>query len=292
MFQRAKYVEPRKLLWQDIPNPAATIKYDGGHYYLSVQSDGSLKYYSRRESVKGGFPERSAQIPHLSNVKLPQYAGHVYSVELIHTGKDKNNKESHPAVSGILNSLLPRSIETQLNTGPVRAVLLDVINPPLPTYKEKIAHLKEVEKAFGKPALMFVPEIATTKPEIIKLIERTKAEGREGIIVTSLTKPESINPRIKIKHFDTYNLRVVRIIQEEDTHGNLKPSMGAMDCVDSSGRVVCTVGTGFSKELREEIWRNQFKWIGKLIQVKTMGLGSVGGKLRAPVFNGGKRRYS
>lgn len=286
MYSRAKYQKSTSTPWQSIPNHVVTPKYDGAHFWMEVQGDGSLKYYSRRQSVKGHYPERSAQLPQLTAKKMPHLAGQVFSVELIHTGKNKYTKESHPAVSGILNSLPAKSIKTQEEKGPIRAVLIDVINPSLKTYKDKLLHLKQVEEAYGNPDVLFAPPIETTKEGIVKLIAKTKAEGREGVIATSLSLPESNNPRIKVKHFDTYNLKIVRLIQEVDIYGKPKNAMGAADCVDASGRVVCTVGSGFTREQREEAFNHPDLWMGRTIQVKTMGLGSVGGKLRAPVFNG------
>lgn len=286
MFERAKYKELPQEAWHTIPNPVASLKRDGSHFFLQIDSHGNQKYYSRRESVKGGHPERSEQIPHLSNKKLPQFAGQVFSVELIHTGHTKDNPESHTATSGILNSLTARAIQTQKDTGPIRAALIDVIDPPLPTYREKLLHMKKLEKTFGNPELMFVDEPVIGHDNIQKKAEETRRQGREGLIVTSLTLPESKNPRIKLKHFYTFNLKVSRIIQEFDISGKPKNSMGSLECTDSTGRSVCFVGTGFSKELRKEIWDNPKAWIDKLIQVKAMGLSIVGGRLRSPVFNG------
>jgi hypothetical protein len=286
MYQRARYKEYNQVPIHSIKDPVATLKRDGAHFFLQIDNEGNQKYYSRRPSVKGGHPERSAQIPHLSTKKLPEFAGQVFSVELIHTGHNKNNPESHVATSGILNSLPARSILTQENTGPIRAVLIDVIDPPLPTYRDKLLHMKSLEKKFGNPEILFVDDPAIGIHEIQKLAVKTKAEGREGIITTSLSTPEPVNTRIKLKHFYTYNLRVNRVIQEFDISGNPKDSMGALECTDATGRIVCYVGTGFSRELRQEIWKNPSAWIGKLIQVKTMGLSIVGGRLRAPSYNG------
>lgn len=286
MFERAKYKELPQEAWHTIPNPVATLKRDGSHFFLMIDNKGNQKYYSRRESVKGGHPERSEQIPHLSTKKLPEFAGQVFSVELIHTGHDKATPESHVATSGILNSLTAKSIQTQKEKGPIRAVLIDVIDPPLPTYREKLLHMKKLEKHFGNPDLMFVDEPIIGHEAIAKKATETKAQQREGLIVTSLTLPENINPRIKLKHFYTFNLRVKNVLQEFDIYGKPKNSMGKLECVDATGRVVAYPGTGFSKELREEIWRNPKAWIGRLIQVKAMGLSIVGGRLRAPVYNG------
>lgn len=286
MYARQPYKSHIEKDWTQIKDPVATKKYDGANFNMEVQYDGSLKFYSRRPSVKGGFPERSDKLPHLTDKKFPELAGHVYTVELIHTGHSKSNKESHPKVSGLLNSLPPKSIAEQKASGPIRAVLLDVINPPLPTYRAKLLQMKHVENLFAKPDLLFVPTPEITKEGIVKLINKTKSGREEGVIITSLDTPESMNPRIKLKHKDTYNLRVAKIIQEYDIKGNPKPSMGALSLVDRSGREVANVGTGFSAELRKEIWDNPDEWMGKLIQVETMGLAKQEGRLRAPVYNG------
>lgn len=286
MFTRAQYKDSNQLDWTTISDPVATKKWDGAHFFVTVEPDGSLRYFSRRQSVKGHFPERTAHLPHLTETKLPHLAGNVYSVELIHTGHSKNDVESHSRLSGILNSLPERAIATQKETGPVRAVLIDVINPPLPTYREKLLHLKEVEQAFGKPDMMFVPEPKITKPDIVELINSTRRRGEEGVIITSLSTPEPSNRRIKLKHFGTYNLRVSRIVQEFDKNGKPKDSMGAVIVTDRSGREVAAVGSGFTKAQRKEAWANPKAWIGKLIQVKSLGPSGAGGRLRHPVYNG------
>lgn len=286
MFERAKYKDDAKLNWQSLKNPVATLKRDGGHYFLTIDSEGNQKYFSRRPSVKGGHPERSANIPHISSVKLPQFAGHVYSVELIHTGHDKRSPESHPKVSGILNSLPAKAVQTQKETGPVRAVLIDVINPPMATYRDKLLHMKAVEKAAGRPEVLFVDEPVIGKAGIVSLINKTKNERREGVIIADLDKHESTNTRVKIKHKNTLNLKVSRILQEIDIHGKTKPSMGALELIDSTGRIVGKVGTGFTREEREDAWKHPEKWMGELIQVTFRDIVRHGGSIIQPSYNG------
>lgn len=283
MYQRAKYKEGVPL--ENLKDPAGSKKWDGAHFFMQLGETGSPSYISRRESVKGGFPDRTEKLPHLVK-SLPQFAGNIYSVELIHTGHNTGQDaiESHPAVSGILNSLAPKAIETQKLTGPVRAVLLDVKSPSFETYGQKIEHLKTVEQAFGDSHLLFVPEIKIGLDNINKLVEDTKVRGEEGVIVTSMTAPESENYRIKLKHINTYNLRVVDIQQEVDISGKPKTSMGALVLADSTGRIVGKVGTGFSREQRIEIWKNPKAWLGKLIQVKAMT--PTANQIRSARYNG------
>lgn len=284
MFQRAKYKETLDL--HDIKDPVGSIKYDGGHYFVKFNRAGVPSFISRRQSVKGHYPDRTANLPQFHDIKLPEYANHVFSVELIHTGKNKNNLESHPAVSGILNSLPHNAIETQKLNGPVRAVLLDVIKPSIKTYGEKLELLKAVEKNVGKPSIFFVPEFHVGKDKIQKLIEKTKEEGREGIIVASMTADESSNPRLKVKHRMTYNLKVRGFLQEHDTQGNPKNSLGAFELEDATGRHVGDVGTGFTREFRQSVWKKKKDWLGRLIQVRAMPPVRVGMKIKMPIYNG------
>jgi len=165
MYQRAKYKDT-STDWTKITNPVATKKIDGAHYFLIVGPTGQLSYISRRPSIKGGYPDRSANLPHLTSKVFPHLAGEIYSVELHHTGHSKLNMESHPAVSGILNSLPARAIETQKTTGPIRAALIDVIKPELKTYADKVDHLKKFESQFGNSDILFVPPIKIGKDEI------------------------------------------------------------------------------------------------------------------------------
>ena len=284
MYNRAKYRDDRD--WKIFADPISSKKYDGAHFYLKVGDDLLPRFISRRESVRGGFPDRTEKVPHLASLVFPEESrGQVYNVELIHTGHDKDMVESHPAVSGILNSLPDKAIATQKLTGPVRAVLLDVVDRPDLTYREKVRHLNQVVSLVGRPDVLFHPEFAEGREAVQGQIDQTLAKKEEGVIVTDGSITEANNFRIKIKHSNTYNLLVRNVIQEVDISGKVKESAGALELEDATGRDVGKVGTGFSRELRREIWLNKSKWEGKkLIQVKA--LPPTAHKLRSAVYNG------
>jgi hypothetical protein len=283
MFSRSKYIDDTED-WEKLPDPVASVKHDGSNFFMTVGPLGELRYFSRRRGVKGDFPERTNQLPQLTEKKLPQYAGNVYNVELVHTGHSSQGKEDHPGLSGILNSLPERSIKTQQEEGPVRAILLNVIRPKLNTYSEKLEHLKEVVNTYDKPTILKSISVKIGVDNIKDLIDSTRKMGQEGVIITSLTKPEDQNVRIKVKHINTWNLKVSKINQEYDISGNPKKSAGSLTVVDSTGREVADVGTGFSRELRQHIWNNPDSWINKEIQVKARTPSRR--KLLAPVYNG------
>lgn len=282
-YSRHKYSEGD---WTHLENAAGTKKYDGAHFILTVQPNGSLTYHSRRQSVHGHYPERSEQLPHLNDKLLPEHAGEQYAVELIHTGHEKTERESHPTVSGILNSKKDRAIATQVEKGPVRAVLLDVKNPKLETYGEKIQQMLQFQNAYGKPDVLYAPEVAYGQEAINKYLNKITTEGGEGMIVTDLHAPEDKNLRYKIKNYQTYNLKVTGLTQEIDIHGNPKPSMGAAVLVDATGRMVGKVGSGFDRKTRIEAWHAPEIWNDKLIQVRAYPPSVPGGQIRFPVYNG------
>jgi hypothetical protein len=284
VFDRATYRDDSEKDWTQIKDPVGMLKWDGANFFVPVEADGSLRFFSRRQSVKGGFPERTSQLPHLTQKKLPEFAGQVFNVELVHTGKTPFGKEAHGTLSGILNSKTEKSIATQAETGPVRMVLHNVVEPKLATLKDKLLHMKAFERAFGDRGLVRAVEPHLGHVAIHKLIADTKMKGQEGAIIASLSAPETANHRVKIKHKQHFNLVVARIEQEMDKHGSPKPSAGALVCNDRSGREVANVGTGLSHPLRKEIWENKSEWLGRAIQVETMGLAV--GRLRSPVYNG------
>jgi hypothetical protein len=286
MYQRHAYkaIDQKDLIHHVGPDTVASLKEDGANFWLKVNADGSSSWISRRESVHGGYPDKTDRLPHLASIRFPkEYAGHVINVELIHTGTNPDAKDSHRTVSGILNSLGPRAAATQALIGPVRARMFDVISPEINTYGEKLEYMKKLEAAIGKPEILST--IKTYQPhEIDDLLRRTKDRNQEGIILTSLTKPESDNPRLKVKHRLIHSLKISRILQEEDIHGNLKPSMGAVEVVDASGRAVANVGSGWTREQRIEAWNHPSKYLGRVVDVESMGIAAS--RLRAPVYHG------
>lgn len=281
MYQRHKYKETSD--WKLIPDAAASRKRDGASFFMVFDKEGNPSFISRRRGVQGNFPDRTANVPHLVK-QIPQYAGNVYNVELVQTGKHIDGHDNHPMLSGMLNANPDNSHAMQKEHGPIRAVIFDVINPKIDTYGEKLNHINQLAEDYNKPGLVQANPVKIGEKNIQGLIDSTKKLGQEGVIITSLTTPELANHRIKIKHVNTYNLKVSRVNQEFSKDGKPKDSMGSITVVDSTGREVANVGTGFTREMREDIWKNRKDWVDKPVQVKARNPHRT--KLIAPVYNG------
>lgn len=285
MYTRHKFDENQKKLHsirdEDL---VSSRKWDGGNYFMSFNNAGNPSFVSRRESVKGGYPDKTTKVPHLASISAPEFAGHVFNVELIHTGHEPHGNESHSVVSGILNSLSPKAIETQKNLGPVRAIIHDLVEPHINTFGEKIVLMKKLEESVDKPDILRAAQFKIGRKAFDQLVKETKEQGQEGVIATSLTKPESENPRIKIKHKKTANLRIKDITQEFDKNGKPKESAGAAIVEEANGREVAAVGMGWTREQRKQMWQNKRSWIGRIIQVEYQDVAER--RLRSPSYNG------
>lgn len=282
---RHKYKQLDEKIIDTIEDPVGSLKYDGAAFFLSFDKDGSPHYISRKPSVKGRLIERTSQLPHLADFKLPEMHGKEFHVELYHSGKTRDEtKIDHAVVSGILNSLAPRAIATQKLKGPIRASVFDIVKNGPSTYKEKLEIIKDLTSKINKPDLFHAPDFKLTREEIKALLKETADKGQEGIIVTSLTSPEHKNIRHKVKHYETYNLKVTGVTQEFDKHGQPKNSAGAFVVSDASGREVAKVGVGLSRELRLDAWKNKDRYLNTLIQVRAMP--TTAERLRHPEYNG------
>jgi DNA ligase-1 len=123
--------------------------------------------------------------------------------------------------------------------------------------------------------------------EISKWLEYAEERDMEGIMV-NLDAPyqgKRTKDLIKVKKFYTYDLKVVAV---EEGEGKNAGRLGAV-VVDFKGNEV-RVGSGFSDELRDSIWKNPNSIIGKIIEVKykevTKNKDTGAESLQFPVFIG------
>ncbi len=123
--------------------------------------------------------------------------------------------------------------------------------------------------------------------QINSYLDYAESHDMEGVMV-NLDAPyqcKRTKDLIKVKKFYTYDLRVIDV--EEGT-GRNAGKLGAV-IVDFKGNRV-GVGSGFSDELRESIWKNPSSIIGQIIEVKykevTKNKDTGEESLQFPVFVG------
>ena len=122
--------------------------------------------------------------------------------------------------------------------------------------------------------------------QIMPILNKMVDNGEEGIMINILDAGyefKRTNSLLKVKKMQDLDLEVIGY---EEGSGNFEGMCGALLVRYKEGNTV-KVGSGLSKELRQEIWKNPDSYIGKIISVQYFEetTNQNGGlSLRFPVF--------
>jgi DNA ligase-1 len=121
---------------------------------------------------------------------------------------------------------------------------------------------------------------------ITEILEEETAKGEEGIMINimdALYEFKRTNNLLKVKKMQTMDLE---IIDFEEGEGRLAGTLGAVLVRYKNGNVV-KVGSGFSDQLRKEIWQNRNSHLGTICEIQYFEetTNADGGEsLRFPIF--------
>lgn len=173
-------------------------------------------------------------------------------------------------------------------------------------------HRQEMLKRITHPRLLVVPTVTVCTPtSLLEFEEKCLDEGYEGVCLRAPNGPYKFGRStvregylLKLKRFVDAEAKVLAIEEQmqntnEATTDELgrtkrssakagkvgKDTMGKFKVQDCATGVEFYVGTGFSDELRAEIWANKKKYIGKILTYKSQPFG-VKDAPRLPVFKG------
>lgn len=122
----------------------------------------------------------------------------------------------------------------------------------------------------------------------------TVAAGFEGIMIkdpNATYRTKRTDAWLKLKPFITVDLEVIGFESGKE-ESKFKNTLGGLVCRgnDQDKLIEVTVGGGYSEELRDEIWANQDKVLGRIVEIKgdvlTKSQDSDVWSLRFPVFVG------
>ena len=122
--------------------------------------------------------------------------------------------------------------------------------------------------------------------KVLELLDDAIANNEEGVMINICDAPYEFGRTwslMKVKKMSTVDLEVVGY---EEGSGRLSGTLGAILVRYKDGNIV-KVGSGFSDELRKQIWSNPDDIIGKIVEVQFFeeSTNADGGKsLRFPVF--------
>ena len=128
--------------------------------------------------------------------------------------------------------------------------------------------------------------VGSETSRITEILEEETSKGEEGIMINILDAMyefKRTNNLLKVKKMQTLDLE---IIDFEEGAGRLAGTLGAILVRYKNGNVV-KVGSGFSDELREQIWNHQMHYSGKIVEIQYFEetTNADGGEsLRFPIF--------
>lgn len=133
-----------------------------------------------------------------------------------------------------------------------------------------------------------LPELyrGTDTSKILELLDDAIANQEEGVMINICDAPYEFGRTwslLKVKKMNTLDLEIIAF---EEGSGRLAGTLGALWVRYKDGNTV-KVGSGFSDELRNQIWNDRKSYSGKIIEVQYFEetTNADGGKsLRFPVF--------
>jgi DNA ligase-1 len=245
-----------KLELDKVPNGIkyATEKYDGCRCLAFIE-DGIVELYSRQGKKYEGCKEIEEELLSLgiNNVMLD---GEILAINCDYdnvyketTKRLKNKKENKTGLYFMVFDYIEKDEYDKLKG--------------VYSYRERREKLDSIEQT---EHIKVAPLLVATEnmDVIMDLLDEYRDKGAEGLMV-SLDKPYEFKRSktlLKLKVMSTIDLRVVGF--EEGTNKN-KGRLGAV-LVEYKGNIV-KVGSGWKENDRIEIWNNQEKYLGKILEI-------------------------
>lgn len=269
-FEKPEIVEGKRF--------CLTTKIDGGRI-IAMKRDGEVKCFTRAGQEYEGLVDIKDELESLS------FDNFVIDGEITLLDKgDLNSKEQYKKTMMITR----RDGEKHgvkilaFDYMPYDVFASKGISNP---YEER--HKELEDKFSGLTYLNVLPILYAGEDtsQIINWLENQTSKGEEGVMINIADAPyefKRCNSLLKVKKMHDVDLEVIGF--EEGSNQN-EGKLGAF-IVNYKGNEV-KVGTGLTKELREEIWRNKENYLGVTISVQYFEetRNQNGGiSLRFPVF--------
>ena len=251
-----------------------TEKYDGVRCFTQIR-DGKIIMKSRQNKVFEGLVEIVSAIADLGldNVCLdgellaidsPYETVYKDTMKIVST----KDEEKH-GVKYMLFDIIPLS-EFDNKEGKMK-------------YSDRRAWLNTIkESRFINVAPILYK--GTDIDEVLKVLDECRSNGAEGCM-TNTDKPYEFKRSKTLQKLKVMSTCDLRVIGFEEGDGKLKGTLGKIICNYKGFDL--GVGSGFSEAMRDEVWNNQDKYLGKIseIQYFEQTNNDEGGlSLRFPVF--------
>lgn len=216
------------------------------------------KAFKRSGKPFDGLPEVFSEI-----VKFPigVYDGEILSVESADL-KDRDTLQS------TMKKVGAKGEQVDLVFNIFDYLTIEEWEKPKATYIERRLVLDSLEQTEHNKVVDYMYKGKDFKV-VTELLNKLEAEGKEGLMINvadaAYEKKRTTN-LLKVKTMKSFDGRIIGF-QEGEKTSKFERSLGALLVSYKEDNVV-KVGSGFSDEWRSEIWNNQEKYLGAIVEVQ------------------------
>lgn len=191
--------------------------------------------------------------------------------------------------------------------------IFDSFESPLSPHVSRMSILQRMnldKKTNEFEIKLLVPISVNNSQEILEFEEKCLLEGYEGVMIRNPNGKykfgrSTLNEQIllKLKRFSDYEATVIGfnellwndnesipdnlgLLKKQTLKENKTPANMLGSLIVQKDGVTFEIGSGFTEQLRNEIWFNKSKYLGKLVKFKTFEKTGVKDKPRFPTFLG------
>lgn len=262
---------------------AITTKIDGGRI-IALKENGQVSFFTRAGQKYEGLVDLEEEMREL----MPDNTCLDGEITLFDRG-DLSSKEAYKQTMKIVRQT------TNPEKHGIKMLVFDWM--PAEDFKKQECHysyhgrrewLHEIfsNQDFTYFELLPILYCGRDTSKITEILEEQIAHGEEGIMINDYYGSyefKRTNALLKVKKMQTLDLE---IIDFEEGEGRLAGTLGAVLVRYKDGNVV-KVGSGFSDQLRKEIWQNRHTHLGTICEIQYFEetTNADGGKsLRFPIF--------
>ena len=274
-FDKPQYVEGKTF--------AITTKIDGGRI-IAIKQGGHVEFFTRAGQRYEGLVDLEDEMNRL----MPDNTCLDGEITLLCNPKALTSKEQYKETMKIVRTKDPEKHG-------IKMLVFDWM--PADDFKRQQCDFaykvrrNELERLFNSIdfryfELLPILYVGEDTSKITEILEEEVANGEEGIMINdynAIYEFKRTNSLLKVKKMQTLDLEIIGF--EEGT-GRLAGTLGAI-LVRYKNNNVVKVGSGFSDEVREQIWNYQMHYSGKIVEIQYFEetTNADGGEsLRFPIF--------
>lgn len=172
-----------------------------------------------------------------------------------------------------IHSIVSRKVNSHALSAAIEYHIFDIVEND--TQRNRFVALNVIDariRGLGLTEVLKVvhPELVRTDQEIEQFLEHAMDEGYEGFVIrnpNALYQRKRSTDIMKFKPHQEDVYEIVDSIEEVSIHGTPKQALGAIVC-KGDDNTLFNVGTGFTRDDRQKLWREREALVGKYLKVK------------------------